>query len=379
MTTFGIVSAFYKPHMGGVEAFTENLALQLIRMGHKVVIITSLDGAEEPIEQLGDLSIVRLSSGAAMRGRFPFVLPGRKLKEAEAWLAKQGVEGILVNTRYYPISLFGLRFARRYGIPAIVLDHSSGPLSIENPLVDFVLHAYERMMTLLCKRYAPTFYAVSEQSARWLLHNNIDAAGFLHNAIDADEFTAMASSRDFFRELCMSPDAFLVSYAGRLLPEKGAIKVAQAVAKLSETNPDIHVAIAGEGPAEEDLLRVSSDNVHFVGRLDKADLAALLSQSKVFCFPSDYPEGLPTVLLEAAACECALIVSQTGGAEEIVPTTQFGIILDSTEPSVVQSAILQMYANSSTCDLLARNAKRNVCDSFTWKRTAEAFLEAFAN
>ena len=36
-----IVSAYYSPHMGGVERYTENLAKKLTELGNEVVILTS--------------------------------------------------------------------------------------------------------------------------------------------------------------------------------------------------------------------------------------------------------------------------------------------------------------------------------------------------
>ncbi|MEO2136226.1 MAG: glycosyltransferase, partial [bacterium] len=55
--------------------------------------------------------------------------------------------------------------------------------------------------------------------------------------------------------------------------------------------------------------------VSFHGRLDQAELAALMRRAAVFVLPSFY-EGLPLVLAEALACGCRLVATDLPGLRE---------------------------------------------------------------
>ena len=74
--------------------------------------------------------------------------------------------------------------------------------------------------------------------------------------------------------------------------------------------------IAGSGSGEEaDRIRSSIDKLEFVrlhGQLSPQELGDLLRQSSLFVLPSFY-EGLPLVLVEAAACGCRIVATELAG------------------------------------------------------------------
>lgn len=124
-----------------------------------------------------------------------------------------------------------------------------------------------------------------------------------------------------------------IAYAGKLSHAKGVPWLLEAVTQLAAIHPDlaVHVAGSGAGPEAEALVRKmqSMDFVHHHGQLDQARLADLMRTSSVFVLPSFY-EGLPLVLVEAAACGCRLVttalpgvtnqlVPEIGAAIELVP------------------------------------------------------------
>ena len=94
----------------------------------------------------------------------------------------------------------------------------------------------------------------------------------------------------------------LVAFVGRLIPEKGALRLAQAVQQL----PGCVLAVAGTGP-EEEALRALGAPVHVLGALPHPQIVQLLDQADCYCLPTEYAEGFPTTLLEAAACRCPIV------------------------------------------------------------------------
>ena len=90
----------------------------------------------------------------------------------------------------------------------------------------------------------------------------------------------------------------------------------EAVERLRQRVPGLVLHIAGSGAGDEaDAIRkriAAAENVVFHGQLNQTDLADLLRRSAVFVLPSFY-EGLPLVLVEAAACGCRLAATALPG------------------------------------------------------------------
>jgi len=122
---------------------------------------------------------------------------------------------------------------------------------------------------------------------------------------------------DLFRPAPDEVDPLAITYAGKLSEAKGLGPLLDAVDLLRRRRPGVrlHVAGSGSGPEAEALearMTAAGDHVTWHGRLDQSDLAALLRRSAVFALPSFY-EGLPLVLVEAAACGNRLVATALPG------------------------------------------------------------------
>jgi glycosyltransferase involved in cell wall biosynthesis len=122
-------------------------------------------------------------------------------------------------------------------------------------------------------------------------------------------------------------------YAGKYSAAKGLPWLLDAFNAVREVEPEAVLHIAGTGAGEEaDALRermTRAPGVILHGMLSPEDLAELMRTSSVFVLPSMY-EGLPLVLVEAAACGCRLVSTRLPGVEALA--TQLGPILDTVTP-----------------------------------------------
>lgn len=97
---------------------------------------------------------------------------------------------------------------------------------------------------------------------------------------------------------------------------------------IREQDRDVDLVIAGNGPLADSIASLTESHVHFVGALTPADVCSLMSNVDIFCYPSTYPEGLPSVLLEAAAHKLAIITSNCAGAADATPSPGHGTIVE---------------------------------------------------
>lgn len=111
---------------------------------------------------------------------------------------------------------------------------------------------------------------------------------------------------------------------GRFSVQKDYPNLINAFALLKKnTSLNIKISIVGDGelrPQIEALIKdLKLDNdIILLGR--RSDISELLSQADIFILSSKH-EGLPTVVIEAMACECYVVATDCGGSAEILGDT----------------------------------------------------------
>ena len=370
-----IFSALYAPHVGGVESYTKGIAEALAQRELRVIVVSMNTDDAISREFCEGVEIVRLPCSPFLNGRFPLPLRNQKSKELWNWLKEQSIDNIVINTRFYCLCTEAARFAKTRNIRPILIEHGSAHLTLGNKALDIPLHIVEHVMSVLIKRYKPICYAVSKRASDWLLHFGMTSQGEIPNAINADKFVQRASKRNFREEFNVPDDALLVAYAGRFVPEKGVMQLAKATAECDKNKLDIYTIMAGDGPLRESIKSLSSRRVIVPGALNKEDLAALLLQADAFCLPSR-SEGFCTALLEAAACNCAIISTDVGGMGEIAPTNEYGLKLNSMNPSDIQASFEEISHSREHMRAIGENAARRVRQYFTWVQAADALIAA---
>lgn len=354
-------SAQYLPTVGGVERYTWNLALRTVRAGHRAVVVTSaLPGLPDRETDPDGIEIIRLPVWPVMKGRFPVVRPAGAAALERA-MEERKPDFCVIQTRMYTQSILAARAARRHGVPAIVIDHSTGYMPVGGGAVGLAGRLYEQLACGLIRRTGPDFYGVSAAVCRWLKTFGITAKGCLSNAVDPEALQREAAQRpmDWRTRLGLSADTRLVLFVGRLIPEKGAAALAEAVQGL----PGTVLVAAGDGP---DRSRLQELGAVAAGAVPHRMVVQLLNQADVYCLPTRYAEGFPTTLLEAAACGCPILCTPTAGTEELLPGPAYGTLLEDTSPQTIRAALKTLLDDPDTAREKARAARSNLCAHFTW-------------
>ncbi len=368
--TYCIVSAQYLPTMGGVENYSFNLAKKLIQKGHRCVVITSSIPklAQNEIDENG-IEIIRLDSFRLLNNRAPFVKFKKKnYKLLENLLKYENLE-FIINTRIYPLSLFSSYFAKKNNIPSIIIDHSSNYLSLGNKFIDFFIKIYEHIFTFLIKQFSKDFYGVSLSASSWLKTFNIASKGVLYNSIDIQKINSVDKYNLDLSKYKLNDKSRIICFVGRLIPQKGCENLLTAFQKLNFKNTFLF--FAGEGVSSNFIKNNSNDNIILLGRLDYNNVISLFKQSDIFCFPTNYPEGFPTTVLEACACGCYTITTtKSGGATEIISDENFGKLINTNDIKEIQKALISAL-NDTNLNEKSQNAQKRVLDNYTWDITAD--------
>lgn len=373
-----IFTHHYHPQLSGIGNFVDGLAHALVARGDKVVIVTNDSmgvGAGRSVES--DLEIIRLPCISLLDGRLPLTKKNSEYYRLLQSLDEYEWNGVLVNTRLFPLSLEGLKFAADHSAKAVVLDHGSAYLSFNQPLLDYFVRRYEDWITNRVKSFEPDFYGISSKSVEWLQHFNISARGVISNSINAASYRNISSDRDFRSELGISKSSLVVAFVGRLIPEKGIYSIIEAARSKELIKRDICFVLAGDGPLANEVKEASSSNMYWVGRCSTEDISSLLQQVDVLCLPTR-SEGFSTVLLEASACGTPSVVTDVGGARELIPDDSYGTIIQSMSSDEVALALCRLFDDRSLLSLQSRNSKALVEERYSWDATARDVEKAFS-
>jgi glycosyltransferase involved in cell wall biosynthesis len=155
----------------------------------------------------------------------------------------------------------------------------------------------------------------------------------------------------------------VVLYAGRMMREKGVGDFAAAARELRARGVSARFVLVGKpDPAHrsslsEETLRAWSGagEVEWWGA--RADMAAVIGSAAVVCLPSWYGEGLPKVLLEAAACGKAMVATDVPGCRELVIDGETGILVPPRDPAALARALARLLNDPELRRTLGSNAR----------------------
>ena len=135
----------------------------------------------------------------------------------------------------------------------------------------------------------------------------------------------------------------------------------EAARKIQEKyNFKINFSLAGpidyESPGyltKEQIAEMClSNKVEFIG--NRSDLKDILAESHIFILPSYYAEGIPKVLLEAAASGCAVITTEHPGCRDAIIPGKTGMLIPPRDISSLINALVNMVSDRDLIESMGK-------------------------
>ncbi len=365
--SYCIFSAQYLPHMGGVERYTYNLAKKLVEMGNKVTVVTSNLQNLAEYEEMEGIRVYRMPCIDLLNGRYPVLKMNREFRKIHRILSGKKFDFVIVNTRFYIHSVYGQWFAHKKHVRVITIDHGSSHLSVGNPVFDFIGGVYEHFITKIGQLFCKDYYGVSSACVEWLKHFHIRAKGILYNSVDVESIEEILSKKDkSFRSLHgIAEDSVVITFTGRLLPEKGVPQLVEAFEEVRKKHENVYLFLAGDGKLEKFVEEHQNSHLIPLGRRSFEEVAALLSETDIFCLPS-FSEGFSTSILEAIVCRCYVVTTKRGGARETFPTDEYGMVIPNNDVPVLTKALMKAIESPKEREKAADLSYERLKENFTW-------------
>lgn len=224
-----------------------------------------------------------------------------------------------------------------------------------------------RWLTALAYRLA-----FSGERSRVIFQTREDQDVFVrHGIVESEKTVLIRGSGVDLAEFNLRPEPEgtpVVMLAGRLLWNKGIGDLIQAKKILRSKDVDIRVVLVGvpdpanpQSVSEEMLRRWNSEGVvEWWGR--RENMPDVLSQANLVVLPTTYGEGVPKILLEAAAVGRAIVATDIPGCREIVRHEENGLLVPIKDVSALASAIATLVADSK-CRLLMGMRGRKIAEA----------------
>jgi len=295
----------------------------------------------------------------------------------------------LVHTHTSKAGVLGRLAARLARVRAVVHTPHGHIYAPEANIQSVPRHRLLRAGLLWSERWAGRWTTLlttlTEAEARETVALGLASAGrvlTVPNGVEVEEFSHRPPAetlRRLRRELGIPARAQVVISVGRLSPVKGHRVLVEALALPAGQAP--HLLLVGEGPERPALGALARrlgvcDRVHFAGRRERGEVAALLHLAQVFVLPSYY-EGFGLALLEAQAAGLAVVATDVGGVREVLAGGRTGLLVPLGDPEALAEAVGRVLTDRALAGRLAREGRQRVVQEFPVERMVERYRAVY--
>jgi colanic acid/amylovoran biosynthesis glycosyltransferase len=331
-----VVAVFRSPVFNASETFVSAQAAGLVR--YQPLVVGLYDRGNVPPALAG-----RVMLPANARDRLTLKLGDwRSLGERV-----RRIGPALVHAHFGPDGVLALPLAKRLGVPMVTslrgydVTRSRAGMAASGRL-SLMRYAFgQRALARQCD----LFLAVSDA-----LRERAVAAGFpadrtvtLYNGVDLARFPASVGD-----------DERTILHVGRLVEKKGTALLLAAFAEVRKAFPAASLVIIGDGPGRGPLERQAvrlglGDSVRFLGAQPPTAVGEWMRRAAILAAPSlaarnGDAEGLPNVVVEAAASGLAIVASRHSGIPEAVIDGSNGFLVAEGEAEPLARRLEELLA-----------------------------------
>ena len=243
----------------------------------------------------------------------------------------------------FPVGLAGLRAARALGVPIIASSHTDyeryaaryGLGWAISPGWGYLRWFYRHATRVLC----PSAAYQAHLHRRGIRHTGIWSRG-----VDPERFHPGHRSDAWRHAFGVGPGDLLVTYVGRIAPEKNIDLLLEAWESLGDLHDRVRLVFVGSGSMEAEITRRGLPGVRVAGVRRDRELAAAYASADLFVLPS-VTETFGNVLLEAMASGLPCIAAAAGGPVDFVEHGWNGWLVRPNDADALADAIRTLAAD----------------------------------
>lgn len=370
-----ILQLVQQPQRRGAEIFAFDLTAELLRRGHDVRTVYLYPASGEHALPLRSGDVQLSADPRHLFEKVPGVHPRtlRRLRQVAAQFQPDIVQANGARTLKY-----GAMLERVPATSSFALVYRS----IGDPLVWVRGRMRRAIYRNLLIPAVDGIAAVSTSSLDGLqtLYRLDDKVVVqIPRGIDVARLAPCSTREELRIRLGTEPSAPVLVFVGSLTPEKRPDRLARVFAAIAARVPSARLWVVGDGPeraALESLLSdlSISDKVSLVGA--SAEAGSYLAAADALILTSD-TEGLPGVVLEAAALGVPSVATAVGGVGDAIQSGVNGLLADPTDEDELAQNAIALLSDPALARKLASGANANFWQKFSIARVADSYVALY--
>lgn len=333
---------------------------------HRVIVILSEDGplsnklsdlnVEVIILDLGILRRKYMSLGGMMNRGSTILKAFSHLKKL---CREKKIDLIYSNTTGVIVGTF---VARSTGIKHIWHLHEI----IEKPVL-----LYRILCRLLNQKQNRVIAVSMAVKNYWCRYVNPSRITVLYNGVDYWQFSGKESG--FRQELSIKPESVVIGMMGRVHYWKGQDYFFRIAGILHKEFPELVFVSVGDAFPGYEYLYDQLNSIIKEEQLEnvvkqvpyREDIVNIYNSFDIFILPSILPDPAPAVVTEAMSAALPVIVTDQGGALEMIESGISGLVIPINEPSEAAERMKPLIRDKSKRIQMGQNASKRITEHFS--------------
>ena len=375
-----LISDSYPPVLGGSEVEAQRVSAELMRRGHRVLVLTSGGAPMPPVRDWVDAAGVPvriLTRGA--RGRWKDIQFACRVAWT-LWRERRNYNFVYFLMQGLHLAA-GLPVARALGKPIVMKVGGSAVI----PLVR--ASRVGRLELRWLRRWAARLLILNEGMAQEAMKEGFTREQMLWmpNPVDTEQFRPCAADEigRLRGALGIPPEALVAVYVGRLSHEKGLLELLRGFALAARERPRAMLVLVGDGAMRSELeataarLGLAASQVLFSGRVDVSAVPRWLQASDVFTLLSPN-EGFSCALAEAMSAGLPSVVSDIPANAQLVDDGVHGRLTAVGDDAATAGALIGLFGDAALRARMGRAARQRIVENYSTGQIADRYEALFA-
>lgn len=273
--------------------------------------------------------------------------------------------------------LYGSLAARQANVPALVNSVTG---------LGYVFLNQSRQGSTLRKVVLPLYrLAFGHANLAVIFENISDQQQFIKMGLISEEKTNLVQGVgvdvERFQPFPEPTGVPIVLFPARMLLDKGLGTLIEAARILKRTHT-VRIVLAGE-PDTGNPATVDLETLHAwqeAGLAEwwgfQSEMETVYAQAAIVTLPS-LGEGLPTVLIEAAACGRAIVATDVPGCREVVEDGVNGLLVPPSDPQALAQALASLLEDAAMRKRMGAAGRRRVLERFADRLIIQQIVEVY--
>jgi glycosyltransferase involved in cell wall biosynthesis len=369
----------YPPRViGGISPHVYSLSRSLVDVGVKVYVVTCDFPGAPAHETIDGVEVYRIDSYKTPSPDFAtwvYLMNLNMQTEAAALAASLPGKIDIFHAHDWLVATAGIGLKHVFRKPLLVTMHSTevGRRDGTHTATEKMIHeteawlTYEAWKVICCSDYMV-------QHVKWAFGLPDNKLVMVPNGVNPRVYETISSqsSESLRREFAL-PEEKLILFVGRLVYEKGAHVLINAIPKVLE-KVNAKFVIVGSGYMKDQLYNIVKSmglehKVLFTGFLEEEKLLRLQTCADVSVVPSLF-EPFGIVALEAMAARSPVVVSDTGGLSEIVEHDSTGVKVYPNNTESLAWGIIRVLSDDKFRNQISHNGYEKIKQKYDWGKIA---------